>query len=382
MLFVSLIVCSKLSLWAYALSHVTVMQIVILIALTRAPFLDQRNPMERLRPCREQVTAKPAVALAISVADLVISEMLYSHCAGSYIEPTLSQKDCLVNYLVSNCFCKSLQKGPLMSSAAKALTLLSHFSTDHPEIGLSQLCRLAGRDKATTYRHLQALETAGFIEKNPATKQYRLGPAVLQLAQVREATVPRRDGAKAAIATLADTIGETAHVTVLSGHTLYGLCACESPNHSIRAVIDLNIFPLHATASGLCALAFGPAELFEIAAQSLEGFTAKTPTNTRALATIVDDIRTTGFGRAERSYEDEIQGFAAPVFDHTGHFAGAVAVACVASRLTPDLERRIKSELILAAREITRNWGGTIPAQIAAIWTQNMTSSDALEHAS
>ena len=104
-----------------------------------------------------------------------------------------------------------------MSSVTKTLALLAFFSPSRPEIGLSQLCRLAKRDKATTYRHLQALEEAGFVEQSALTKMYRLGPALLQLAQVREATVPRKMGAEAALAALSDATGETAHVTVLSG---------------------------------------------------------------------------------------------------------------------------------------------------------------------
>ena len=266
-----------------------------------------------------------------------------------------------------------------MSSAAKALTLLSHFSIVRPEIGLSQLCRIAGRDKATTYRYLQTLETAGFVEQNPATKQYRLGPAVMQLAQVREATVPRKDGAKTALAALANATGETAHVTVLSGTTLYALCECESPRHGIRAVIDINVFPLHATASGLCAVAFGGKSLVKAAIGDLKGFTDATPTTETELMDLVGSVRVTGIGRADQTFEAEIQGFAAPVFDHTGYLAGAVAVAGVASRVTPDLERTITSELILAAREITRNWGGTIPAAIEAAWARSVTYSHTLE---
>lgn len=266
-----------------------------------------------------------------------------------------------------------------MSSATKALTLLSHFSIARPEIGLSQLCRIAKRDKATTYRHLQALEIAGFVEQNPVTRHYRLGPAVMQLAQIREATVPRKESALTALKVLADATGETAHATVLSGTTLYGLCECESPHHGTRAVIDINSFPLHATASGLCSVAFGGPELLDAAIGNLEGFTAMTPTTASDLSALIEGVRETGFGRANRIYEDEIQGVAAPVFDHTGRLAGAVAVASVASRFTDDLKHIIKSELIIAAREITRNWGGAIPAHIEAVWAKSVTSPHALE---
>ena len=267
-------------------------------------------------------------------------------------------------------------KGPLdLSSTAKTLELLAYFSTTRPEIGLSQLCKLAKRDKATTHRHLQALEKTGFVEKSPITKQYRLGPAVLQLAQTREATVPRKAGVQAPLFNLADATGETSHVTVLSGTTVYELMSCDSPKHGTRAIIDIQTFPLHATASGLCALAFGPEALIDVALNELQPFTRTTATTSEDLHAMVEAIRNTGFGRADRSFEDDVQGLSAPIFDQTGHFAGAVSVASVAARFTPDMERIIKTQLVITARQISNNWGGTIPAQIEAIWAKHFTPS-------
>ena len=273
-------------------------------------------------------------------------------------------------------FFKFRWKGPLdLSSATKTLELLAYFSTTRPEIGLSQLCKLAKRDKATTHRHLQALEKTGFVEKNPITKQYRLGPAVLQLAQTREATVPRKAGVQAPLFDLADATGETSHVTVLSGTTVYELMSCDSPKHGTRAIIDIQTFPLHATASGLCALAFGPEALIDVALNELQPFTRTTATTLEDLQAMVEAIRNTGFGRADRSFEDDVQGLSAPIFDQTGHFAGAVSVASVAARFTPDMERIIKTQLVITARQISNNWGGTVPAQIEAIWAKHFTPS-------
>ena len=273
-------------------------------------------------------------------------------------------------------FFKFRWKGPLdLSSAAKTLELMAYFSTTRPEIGLSQLCKLAKRDKATTHRHLQALEKTGFVEKNPITKQYRLGPAVLQLAQTREATVPRKAGVQAPLFDLADATGETSHVTVLSGTTVYELMSCDSPKHGTRAIIDIQTFPLHATASGLCALAFGPEALIDVALNELQPFTRTTATTLEDLQAMVEAIRNTGFGRADRSFEDDVQGLSAPIFDQTGHFAGAVSVASVAARFTPDMERIIKTQLVITARQISNNWGGTVPAQIEAIWAKHFTPS-------
>lgn len=269
-----------------------------------------------------------------------------------------------------------------MSSTTKTLELLSYFSASRPEIGLSQLCRLARRDKATTYRHMQALENAGFIERNPLTKYYRLGPALLQLAQTRELTVPRNLGAQNALIELAKATGETAHVTVLSGNTVYPLASVESPTHSIRAIIDIPAFPLHATASGLSALAFGPEVLQDIAVNEMPSFTPNTVTQQNDLRDNIRLARATGFGTANGSFESEIQAVAAPLFDQTGLFAGSVSVASVATRFTPTLARCVQQNLILASRDITRNWGGHIPDFIEAAWATTFSPSNELEAAS
>lgn len=267
-----------------------------------------------------------------------------------------------------------------MSSAAKTLELLAYFTTARPEIGLSALCRLAGRDKATTHRHLRALEEVGFVEQNPASKLYRLGPALLQLAQTREATVPRKAAAEAALARLAEATGETSHVTVLSGTTVYGLTACESHSHSTRVIIDVARMPLHATASGICALAFGPPELIEAVGKTPEIFTPNTPATLSEILRIVNQARRIGFAESDRLYGEDTHSIAAPIFDQTGLFAGAVTVASVATRFTPDLGACMKRNLVLAARDITRNWGGTLPHGIEAAWAR--TFSDTLDIAS
>lgn len=268
-----------------------------------------------------------------------------------------------------------------MTSAAKALQLLSLFDTTQPEIGLSQICRLAKRDKATTYRYLTTLERAGFVEQNPLTKSYRLGPALLQLGRMREMTVPREAGAEAPLRRLSDTTGETAHISVLSGTTLYALMSFESPRHSTRAVIDIQVFPLHATASGLCALAFGPDDLFAIACDKPYRFTEKTPTTPQELKDLISVARIRGFARSDGRFEREIHSLSAPLFDSGARFAGAVTVASVASRFMPALEKTIIAGLVAASREITQSWGGQIPATVERAWAETCAQVPVMDKA-
>ncbi|MEM7547081.1 MAG: IclR family transcriptional regulator [Pseudomonadota bacterium] len=266
-----------------------------------------------------------------------------------------------------------------MSSASKTLELLDYFSPTRPEIGLSQLCVMARRDKATTYRHLQSLEETGLVEQNPMTRRYRLGPALLQLARTREVTVPRKNGAEAPLRALADATGETSHVSVMSGKTLYNLMSCESPRHSIRVIIDIPTFPLHATASGLCALAFGREDLFEAATERLAAFTPKTIASIDALHASVSSARETGFGKTMGSFEIDVHSLAVPVFDQSGLLAGSVAVASVATRFTPNLEHIVRTHLAKASRDISHNWGGTVPANVEQAWAKTLKRCQELE---
>lgn len=267
-----------------------------------------------------------------------------------------------------------------MSVVTKALSLLQHFSIDRAEIGLSELCRMTSHDKATTYRYLQALEQAGFVEKNQLTRAYRIGPAVLHLAQVRELTVPRKEAADTSLITLAEQTGETAHISLLSGSQLHCLTSRESTRHSTRAIIDLHTLPLHATASGICAISYGPTELADVAVNNLKEFTPSTASTKEALMSEVDICRQTGFGHSDRGLEDDIFGISAPLFDQSGALAGTVAVASVASRVTNETERNIKNQLMVASRDITRNWGGVTPAAIEQCWIKPDTYASYREY--
>ena len=235
-------------------------------------------------------------------------------------------------------------------------------------MGLSEIRRKAGRDKATCYRHLCALEAAGLVEQNPATKRYRIGPAVLRWAAIREATVPRKASAETALRDLAEATGELAHLSLIDGARLQTLAQANSGQHSTRVVLEDLHLPFHATASGLAVLAHG-APAAAPRPMPLERYTAHTIDSPRALEVKLEQIRAEGFAVSAQGFELGVHGIAVPVFEGLGQVAGAVAVASVAARMTPELEHRIKQGLIEASRQITANWGGRTPASLDRIWS-------------
>ena len=261
-----------------------------------------------------------------------------------------------------------------MSTVSKAIDLLSWFTVERAQIGLAEFQRLTGRDKATTYRYLTALEESGLLEQDPQTRAYRMGPAVLRLAHVREATVPRRAGVRLVLPILAEATGELAHASVLQGSSLVTLTDHASTRHSARVVLDEPVLPLHATGSGLAVLAYGTPSLLKAALKKLDRYTDKTHTTPTELNNAIQAARQLGFGIIDQAYEEGVFGIGVPLFDSSNNVAGAVAVASVATRVSTESIDIIKRELIVAARQITHSWGGSIPEELDLRWEETLSS--------
>lgn len=247
-----------------------------------------------------------------------------------------------------------------MKTVDKALRLLGHFSVRSPDWGLSDLARAAGTDKATTLRLLAALARAGFVEQHPGTRRYRLGPEVLHLARIREATAPLTSIVEPCLGRLSAETGETAHASMVSGTELVQI-GVVMPARSTRVHLDpAEQMRFHATASGLACLAFADRALVEaVIAAGLPALTPRTCTTRAGLEALLAGARAAGHAVGEQSFEEDVVGIAAPFFDAAGAPAGAVAVAMPAPRATPEARGRTARLVVEAGREITRQTGGT-----------------------
>lgn len=257
-----------------------------------------------------------------------------------------------------------------MGTITKALNLLNHFCTAKPQISLPEFVKLSGFNKATTHRLLMELVANGFLDQNPSNKAFRLGPAVLRLANVREATFPARQAVLHTLDALVDAVGETVHVSQLEGLALSTIAHKESTQHSTRVHLDVGErLPLHATASGAVVLAFSPPALLdEVLTSTLSVYTSHTITQPKALAQHVEHCRKQGFGYSNQGYEEEVSGFAAPLFDQEAKCIGAVAIATPTSRAKDEYLATMRAELMQAAERITLAWGGVLPPTLRQLW--------------
>ena len=257
-----------------------------------------------------------------------------------------------------------------MQTVDKAMKLLGYFSVTEPEIGLSELARLASFDKAATRRFLVALANHGFIEQDSNTRKYRLGSAFLRLARIREATRPMARMVQRALDELTQVTGETAHGSIFSGEYLSIIGVAEPQRPTRVSVEPSQPLPLHATASGLACLAFLEDDTVRqiLAGTSLRKHTDRTCVSKRELRVLLAATRERGYSKAVRTFDDDVISIAAPIFDATQTAIGAISVASIASRFNVESERRIACCVLKAAAGVSEATGGTIhPAASAAI---------------
>lgn len=250
-----------------------------------------------------------------------------------------------------------------MGTITKALDLLGHFSTARSEIGLSEFVRLSGRDKATVHRHLSELEDNGFLEQHPVSRAYRLGPALLRLAGVREAAFPVRNLLRPIVTDLSESVGELAHASLLQGDVLSPVFHADPHLHGTQVHFDESeMLPMHATSSGLAVLAFAPDELRErILSRPLPMHTGQTVTDPARLRTMIEEVRRIGLAQITGGFDAEVASQGAPLFGEGGIVIGALSVAVPAVRAKPGRMNEIATKLREAAGAASLSLGGTAP---------------------
>lgn len=247
-----------------------------------------------------------------------------------------------------------------MKTINKALNLIGFFLPDTPEWRLSDLARAADMDKVTTMRILNSLAAGGIVEQHPETKKYRLGTAVLRLARIREACFPVVAVLQPILDKLAEETGETTHACLFSGSAMTTIAIAE-PIRSTRVFVDPSqALPVHATASGVAFLAYADAATRSetMGRLSVRPHTPNTPADKASLERHLAETRHNGYALSVGTFEEEVTGIAAPIFDWHGDVQATIAAACVASRLTDENQSRIAKAVLRASVEATRAMGG------------------------
>jgi DNA-binding IclR family transcriptional regulator len=223
----------------------------------------------------------------------------------------------------------------LSTSVSKAMALLTGFTAERREMGVSELARATGLPKSTAFRLLATLVSWGLLER--CGTRYSLGRRVSQLAgivsDVRQHEL--REAAAPYLMDLYELTRETIHLAIPDGadvlyiEKLFGHNQVRSPS---RVGGRLNAA---CSALGKAMLAYSEPEVVVQVVRQLRPLTRYTIVTPSALAQELQTIRENGvaFDREEAALG--LTCVAAPIRSRSGKVLGAVSVSGPTSRFDP-----------------------------------------------
>jgi len=243
-----------------------------------------------------------------------------------------------------------------ITSADKVLMILKAFSSSQHDLGNLELSEKLGFPKSTVNRLLHSLESAGFLEQNPATKRYLLGPTSNDIAKAVNQNYSSRlvSIAQPYIDELRDLSGETVGLEILSGGQTILIYAASGHN-PIKVTFDINYkFPLHVAAGAKAILAFSTPEIVDgLIKRKLFRYTSKTITKPSIFKSQLKEIRKCGVAYDYGELYDDIFAVGAPVFDHEKKPIAGVVIALPNYRMDTRFKQKTIPKLKETAKKIS-----------------------------
>src|SRR5216110_2952086 len=164
-----------------------------------------------------------------------------------------------------------------LSSVANAIRLLTSFSGEEDELGITTLAGRLRLAKSTVHRLAATLTGAGFLEQNDETGKYRLGLALFELGSLVRRRMDVADAARQKLRELLEMTGETVQLAIIDHHSVLYVYEMES-RRAIRMAAAVGArAPLHCTAVGKVLLAAQSEEyVTQVVDLGLKAFTPKT----------------------------------------------------------------------------------------------------------
>lgn len=211
----------------------------------------------------------------------------------------------------------------------RALRVLDAFADAGGDAGTNELARATGINPSTVSRILATLAAAGYVQHEPDSGRYRIGPQVLRLSSHALGGLDLRAAARPHLDALAEGTGETATLSVPGEPDAVTIDFVLS-RASVASVARVGRPSIaHATATGKVMLAFAG---HRVPAGPLHRFTGRTITDPARLADEVAGVRRDGHAHASGEREPDLNAVAVPVFGEPGRLIAILGVQGPQSR--------------------------------------------------
>lgn len=225
--------------------------------------------------------------------------------------------------------------------------------------GVSELSRQLGLNKSTTHDILSTLCHHHLLERDDATKTYRLGYMLAELGQRVGERTDLRSIAHPRVVALAAEVGETAFLgTFADGYVT--IIDKEEAAHDVKITSPLGSrMKYSAAAFGKVFLAAltDPTVNQLLTERPLRAFTPRSITRVSAYRAALRQVRAQGYAIDNEEYLVGVRAVACPVNDNHGRVVAAICVVGFSTRLPEDKLPRIAHQTCQAAEAISMQLG-------------------------
>jgi IclR family pca regulon transcriptional regulator len=246
----------------------------------------------------------------------------------------------------------------------RGLAILSSFNSQRPLIGISELSRGLDLSRSTAHRYVATLAKLGYLQQDPESKRYRLGPKVLDLGFSAMNSMDLLELSAPYLRQLSDETQRTVNLAILDGTEVVYIERCRTAQPGQRE-IDLNLhvgarLPAYCTAMGKAILAFMTGERADRIIDQIE-FVQRGPNTITDPATFREElgrIRKLGVAVNDEELAYGLRSIAAPIHGHTGEVIAALNLAVHRTMVSMDeLIARFGPAVTQSAQEISTSMG-------------------------
>ncbi len=249
-------------------------------------------------------------------------------------------------------------------SLARGLAILSTFHSDRPLIGVSELSRGLELSRSTVHRYVATLAKLGYLQQDPDSKRYRLGPKVLDLGFSALNSMDLLEVSAPHLRRLSDETQRTVNVAILDGTDVVYIERCRAARPG-QQEIDLNLhvgarLPAYCTAMGKAILAFVSEERLEEVIERID-FVPRGPntlTDPKAFREELVKIRASGIAINDEELAYGLRSIAAPIYSQSGDVLAALNLAIHRTIVSmEELVERFAPAVIQTANDISLSMG-------------------------
>lgn len=243
---------------------------------------------------------------------------------------------------------------PADSTTARVAEVLLAFAGAEKPLGITDIARATSLSKAVVHRIVQELCNSSFVWQNPQTRKYQPGISAFALSDAANQSSQFRRIGLELLADLAEHTGETATLSGRIGHRRIYIGQVES-SQLVRISVQVgSALPLTIGASGAAILAFLPENEREAAINApLRPGDWSPPASPETLRERLKVVAEQGYARSHGERIVDATSFAAPTRNRFGEVIGCISVAALTSRLTPEREAVLATEVVRTADELS-----------------------------